>query len=73
MGRSRDPRRERAGSAGAINAEVTAPPIILKPVMKPRTKFLIGGALVLGVSGFLMASSDKYKQTPGYKAGASLA
>ncbi len=25
--------------------------------MKPRTKFLIGGALVLGVSGFLMASS----------------
>jgi cytochrome c-type biogenesis protein CcmE len=25
--------------------------------MKPRTKFLIGGALVLSVSGFLMASS----------------
>jgi cytochrome c-type biogenesis protein CcmE len=25
--------------------------------MKPRTKFLIGGALVLGVSAFLMASS----------------
>ena len=25
--------------------------------MKPRTKFLIGGVLVLGVSGFLMTSS----------------
>jgi cytochrome c-type biogenesis protein CcmE len=25
--------------------------------MKPRTKFLIGGALVLGVAGYLMASS----------------
>jgi len=25
--------------------------------MKARTKFLIGGALVLGTSGFLMASS----------------
>ena len=27
--------------------------------MKPRTKFLIGGALVLGVAGYLMASSIK--------------
>ena len=27
--------------------------------MKPRTKFLIGGTLVLGVAGFLMASSIK--------------
>ena len=27
--------------------------------MKPRTKFLIGGAVVLGVSGFLMANSIK--------------
>src|ERR1051325_4172103 len=25
--------------------------------MKPRTKFMIGGALVLGVAGYLMASS----------------
>ena len=25
--------------------------------MKPRTKFLIGGGLVLGVAGYLMASS----------------
>ena len=25
--------------------------------MKPRTKFLLGGALVLGVAGYLMASS----------------
>ena len=25
--------------------------------MKPRTKFLIGGALVLGIAGYLMASS----------------
>ncbi|HEY9225466.1 MAG TPA: cytochrome c maturation protein CcmE [Gemmatimonadaceae bacterium] len=25
--------------------------------MKPRTKFIIGGALVLGVAGYLMASS----------------
>src|SRR4029079_18274124 len=25
--------------------------------MKPRTKFLVGGALVLGVAGYLMASS----------------
>src|SRR5262245_7857155 len=36
---------------------LVAHPIRLKPVMKPRTKFLIGGALVLSVSGFLMASS----------------
>lgn len=27
--------------------------------MKPRTKFLIGGALILGVAGYLMASSIK--------------
>src|SRR4051812_14464371 len=27
--------------------------------MKPRTKFLIGGALVVGVAGYLMASSIK--------------
>ena len=27
--------------------------------MKPRTKFLIGGALVLGTAGYLMASSIK--------------
>ena len=27
--------------------------------MKPRTKFLIGGALVLGVAGYLMATSIK--------------
>jgi cytochrome c-type biogenesis protein CcmE len=27
--------------------------------MKPRTKFLIGGALVFGVAGYLMASSIK--------------
>lgn len=27
--------------------------------MKPRTKFLLGGALVLGVAGYLMASSIK--------------
>ena len=27
--------------------------------MKPRTKFLLGGALVLGTAGFLMASSIK--------------
>ena len=27
--------------------------------MKPRSKFLIGGALVLGVAGYLMASSIK--------------
>ena len=27
--------------------------------MKPRTNFLIGGALVLGVAGYLMASSIK--------------
>jgi len=27
--------------------------------MKPRTKFLIGGAIVLSVSGFLMANSIK--------------
>src|SRR4051812_42815566 len=27
--------------------------------MKPKTKFLIGGAIVLSVSGFLMASSIK--------------
>jgi cytochrome c-type biogenesis protein CcmE len=36
--------------------------------MKPRTKFLIGGALVLGVAGYLMASSIKdtgvYYMTP---------
>ena len=25
--------------------------------MKPRTKFLIGGAIVLGTAGYLMASS----------------
>jgi len=37
--------------------------------MKPRTKFLIGGVLVLGTAGFLMASSIKdtavYYLTPG--------
>lgn len=37
--------------------------------MKPRTKFLIGGALVLGTVGYLMASSIKdtavYYLTPG--------
>ena len=27
--------------------------------MKPRTKFLIGGGLVLGLAGYLMASSIK--------------
>ena len=36
--------------------------------MKPRTKFLIGGALVLSVAGYLMASSIKdtgvYYMTP---------
>jgi cytochrome c-type biogenesis protein CcmE len=36
--------------------------------MKPRTKFLIGGALVLGVAGYLMASSirqtGEYYLTP---------
>ena len=37
--------------------------------MKPRTKFLIGGVLVLGTAGYLMASSIKetavYYLTPG--------
>ena len=37
--------------------------------MKPRTKFLLGGALVLGTAGYLMASSIKdtavYYLTPG--------
>jgi cytochrome c-type biogenesis protein CcmE len=37
--------------------------------VKPRTKFLLGGALVLGTAGFLMASSIKdtavYYLTPG--------
>ena len=37
--------------------------------MKPRTKFLLGGALVLGAAGYLMASSIKdtavYYLTPG--------
>jgi len=37
--------------------------------VKPRTKFLIGGVLVLGTAGFLMASSIKdtavYYLTPG--------
>jgi len=37
--------------------------------MKPRTKFLIGGGLVLGLAGYLMASSIKetgvYYLTPG--------
>lgn len=37
--------------------------------MKPRTKFLIGGALVLGSAGYLMASSIRdtavYYLTPG--------
>ena len=37
--------------------------------MKPRTKFLFGGALVLGTAGYLMASSIKdtavYYLTPG--------
>ena len=37
--------------------------------MNPRTKFLIGGVLVLGTAGFLMASSIKetavYYLTPG--------
>lgn len=36
--------------------------------MKPRTKFLIGGALVVGVAGYLMASSirqtGEYYLTP---------
>lgn len=36
--------------------------------MKPRTKFLIGGAVVLGVAGYLMATSIKatgvYYMTP---------
>lgn len=36
--------------------------------MKPRTKFLIGGALILGVAGYLMASSinetGEYYLTP---------
>ena len=37
--------------------------------MKPRTKFLIGGGLVLGLAGYLMASSIRetgvYYLTPG--------
>ena len=37
--------------------------------MKPRTKFLLGGVLVLGTAGYLMASSIKdtavYYLTPG--------
>jgi len=37
--------------------------------VKPRTKFLLGGALVLGTAGYLMASSIKdtavYYLTPG--------
>ncbi len=37
--------------------------------MKPRTKFLLGGALLLGTAGYLMASSIKdtavYYLTPG--------
>ncbi|MEP6507631.1 MAG: cytochrome c maturation protein CcmE, partial [Gemmatimonadales bacterium] len=37
--------------------------------MKPRTKFLFGGVLVLGTAGYLMASSIKdtavYYLTPG--------
>lgn len=37
--------------------------------MKPRTKFILGGALVLGTSGYLMASSIRetavYYLTPG--------
>jgi hypothetical protein len=46
--------------------------------VKPRTKFLIGGALVIGAAGYLAASAirdtgvyyltpEKYKNTPGYK------
>jgi len=39
------------------------------PVVKPRTKFLAGGILVLGSAGYLMASSIKdtavYYLTPG--------
>jgi len=41
---------------------------IFRPV-KPRTKFLVGGALVLGTAGYLMASSISetavYYLTPG--------
>jgi hypothetical protein len=35
--------------------------------VKPRTKLLAGGLLVLGTAGYLMASSI-HKTTPGYRA-----
>src|SRR5512141_2275352 len=51
------------------STRLRVPGPILSGKMKPRTKFLIGGALVLGTAGYLMASSIKdtavYYLTPG--------
>lgn len=53
--------------AGAHSNPVKQSPLYIS-IMRPRTKFMIGGVLVLGTSGWLMASSiqqtKEYYLTP---------
>ena len=44
-------------AGAAVNPQKDGPATIFRFCMKPRTKFLIGGAIVLGSAGYLMASS----------------